>query len=425
MKILCTGDVHIGRRSSQIPAGSDSHTYSCGDGWLRTAELAVREGVEVVVVTGDLVDEANRFYEAFGVVEQGLKRLRDASIEVILVSGNHDHEVLPRLIDSLDLPGVRLLGRGGRWERATVKRSGRTLHFDGWSFPAGRFPESPLGTYPGPAADGVSFAVLHADLDVPRSPYAPISSAELRRFPQTHFLLGHVHGGSARRDEGGGHVIYPGSPQAMDPAEPGSHGAVVIDLGAEEIAVRTHPLSSVRYQDIDVSLENIPDLPTAEAKIAEEVRRHAREMVEMESELRYLRFRIHLVGATPVHRKLDTVAVDKIRDLVLSVGPAAAGIFQVVVETTAARDLEALREIPGAVGVVSDLVLALEAGTLDARQEKLLRSAVRARQSVTQYSTYLPVLERKPDDEAWVRRELHREATLLLEEMLSQRESAA
>src|SRR5690606_34254660 len=135
MKLLCTGDLHLGRRSSRLPSHLDGRTHSCAGCWDQVVALALEESVDVVALSGDLVDRDNRFYEAVGPLESGLRRLADAGIEIVAVAGNHDHDVLPRLVDALGPEAFRLLGRGGVWERATVRRGGRVLHIDGWSFP--------------------------------------------------------------------------------------------------------------------------------------------------------------------------------------------------------------------------------------------------------------------------------------------------
>src|SRR5690606_22279419 len=121
----------------------------------------------------DIIDRANRFYEAIGALESGLRTLSAAGIEVVLVSGNHDHDILPLALESLDAPGIHLLGQGGEWERRTIERRGTRLHLDGWSFPAAWHEESPLASYALPADGTPTLALLHADLDQPRSVYAP------------------------------------------------------------------------------------------------------------------------------------------------------------------------------------------------------------------------------------------------------------
>lgn len=427
MKILCTADIHIGRRSSRLP-GASSADHSCADAWLRIVDHAIQDHVDVVAICGDLVDEANRYFEAFGVVDRGLRRLREAAIEVVLVAGNHDHEVLPRLIDGIALDGVHLLGREGRWELLTVERDGERCHFVGWSFPTGRYPNNPLASLPAlPTDGGPVVCLLHADLDVPRSPYAPISTAELRSHSDALFLLGHVHGPRWIEEPGGATAVYPGSPQAMDAAEPGSHGFTIVEVGGEDRIMTPVPVSTVRYERIDVDVSESRSVEDIKGLVVESIRERAASLASEETGLRHLHCRIRLTGSTDFHRELDDRFADQVRELDTEVGPIQATVERVIVATRPARDLEAIRSIKGAPGVLAGLILDYETGTLDAADERLLRDAVSAAQSVYRSSTYLPVLEQSPesaDEEVHVRGEIVRAANLLLDEMLAQKDPA-
>ncbi len=134
MKILCTGDLHVGRRASRLPVDWCGTECSCAAVWERIVELAIRERVDLVAVSGDLVDRANRYYEAIGPVERGVRILAKAGIQTVAVAGNHDFDVLPRLAESL-AGDLQLLGTDGNWQRITIQRDGGDrLHVDGWSF---------------------------------------------------------------------------------------------------------------------------------------------------------------------------------------------------------------------------------------------------------------------------------------------------
>src|SRR6476659_9442001 len=134
MRVLCTGDVHLGRPLSQIPDSSALKGVSSTAAWRAIVKLALEEKVDLLAISGDLVDAANRYYEAIGPVEEGIRQLADAGIPVVAVAGNHDHSALPRIADRLD-GALTLLGRHEQWERWTLMRDGRpALHVDGWSF---------------------------------------------------------------------------------------------------------------------------------------------------------------------------------------------------------------------------------------------------------------------------------------------------
>src|SRR5690606_13045139 len=182
VKILCTGDVHIGRSSTRFRGDPDARALSCAGAWSLIVDRAIAERVDLVAVSGDLVDRANRSFEAYGPLERGLERLKEAGIRTVAVAGNHDFDVLPGLVTTIGDAYFRLLGADGRWERLTLSRDGATIHLDGWSFPREHHPGNPLTGYDLPDPGGAAvLGLLHCDVDQTASRYAPVALAELRR----------------------------------------------------------------------------------------------------------------------------------------------------------------------------------------------------------------------------------------------------
>src|SRR5690606_3201821 len=123
MKLLCVGDIHLGRRPARLGAPVlhrlDGSVPGPKVAWRRTVDLALADAVDAVLLAGDVDEQEDDFYEAFGDLREGVERLTAAGSAVLGVAGNHDVKVLPRLGDSV--PGFQLLGRGGHWERAHVR----------------------------------------------------------------------------------------------------------------------------------------------------------------------------------------------------------------------------------------------------------------------------------------------------------------
>ncbi|MEX2501888.1 MAG: metallophosphoesterase, partial [Trueperaceae bacterium] len=227
MRLLLTGDLHIGRTSTRVPSELPQSDRSAAGAWNRIVRLATEEACDVVCLSGDVADQSNKFWEAIGPLEAGVTTLAEAGIQVVAVTGNHDHDVLPRLADQLPDGLLTLLGRGGRWERTTLEGDdGRpSLHLDGWSFPKARVTDDPLAAYDLPHDGAVpTLGLVHGDLDLSTSPYAPLSRERLRRAAPDAWLLGHVHVPGLHDLDAGGWALYPGSPQAQDPGEPGPPG---------------------------------------------------------------------------------------------------------------------------------------------------------------------------------------------------------
>ncbi|MEF8866370.1 MAG: metallophosphoesterase, partial [Salinibacter sp.] len=93
-RILCTGDLHLGRYPSGVH--SRDREWAVDRVWENTVSYAIQQAVDGVVLTGDVVDAQNKRYEALGPLQRGLRRLGDAGIPVVAVAGNHDFDALPR-----------------------------------------------------------------------------------------------------------------------------------------------------------------------------------------------------------------------------------------------------------------------------------------------------------------------------------------
>jgi DNA repair protein SbcD/Mre11 len=428
LKILCTADVHIGRRSTRLPSSLDAHQHSSAAAWSRIVDLAVREQVDLVAVSGDLVDQANRYFEAFGALERGLQRLSAAGITAILVAGNHDHDVLPLLVDGMASDRVRLLGRGGVWERETVAGPAGPLHVDGWSFPRAEHASSPLATYR-PQIDGSPvLTLLHGDLDQSTSRYAPISSADLRRYPGVFFHLGHVHSPRLVDEPGGARALYPGSPQALDPGEPGMHGVALLTLRGSRFEVAPVPLSTVRYEPLDVDLGSIERAEEVAPAIALAARARLQAVAEGTGELRHLVLRPRLFGPSALHARLDARLLERTAaELELEHGGVTATLDGLILDTTPGVDLAELGRGHGPPAVLARLVARLDRGEIGPEEERLLGDAARAARRIDAALPYVDLQvgsgdRGRPREEVLL--EVRRSAMVLIGELLAQKEIA-
>src|ERR1700761_9763949 len=120
-RVLCSADLHVGRGPSRIGA-LDPASASCAAMVGHLVRMAIDLRVDAVALAGDLVDRANHYFEAFGPLLEGLKKLSQAEIDVVCVGGNHDFDVLPRLAADLKSDRLHFLGAGGKWETATLRR---------------------------------------------------------------------------------------------------------------------------------------------------------------------------------------------------------------------------------------------------------------------------------------------------------------
>ncbi len=382
LRVLVTGDLHIGRTSTRLPKSipTDSETLRAVNGWHSIVEYAVNNDVDLLILTGDLADEDNKFWEAIGPLQTGLRRLANHDVRTLAVSGNHDHDVLPRLADALgDEGNFTLLGRGGRWQRETITIDGRpVLHVDGWSFPAKVVENDPVLSYPAAPGHGVAvLGVVHGDLDDSASRYAPLSLARLTAQPVDGWLLGHVHKPQLY-PQAGPFVLYPGSPQALDfgVGEHGVHGPWQFEIDAGRVeAPRQVPMSCCRYDDIEIDLTGVTDDAGFETTVLGAVRDAEQRMaLESGDGLLALSLRLRFVGRTPLFDRLAALS-ESLLDYTGSTSSLAVRIDQVQTEVLPEIDLESLARGSTPLAVAAGLLHAVQT-TPDAPQVQELFASV-------------------------------------------------
>lgn len=429
LELLCTGDLHLGRHPNRIPDDLDGPELSPKAVWLSTVQKAIDQAVDAVVIAGDVVDRENRYFEAYGAFEDGIARLDQAEIPVVVVAGNHDFDALPDMVDALDSDALQFLGRGGQWDRWTLERDGEPVaHFDGWSFSAEHVYDSPLEEYELPATDDApQIGVLHADLDSRGSRYAPVLSSELRDTSADAWLLGHIHSPGIQIDARP-LALYSGSPQPLDPGEQRVHGPWSItipengDVRAEQI-----PLASVRYDRLSVDVSRVADPREATAVISEQIEEHVRSELDTGS-LELGLVRVHLTGRTDAHSGLVDEQRSMERDLGFREGSVSVRIESVEVDTRPEIDLEGLAEGDNAAAYLADLLLEIEDGEPRETYGGVVDDSVAAIRQAHSANAYNPLRrEAELDDpnDADAIEHLEQQARVLLDTLLGQKEGNA
>lgn len=419
VKLLCVGDIHLGRVPSRLP---ESLQADCSPraAWLSAVDEALKREVDAVVLAGDVVDSDNRFFEAYGPLADGARKLVDAGIRLIGVAGNHDVEVLPRL--AREVPGFSLLGPGGTWTSEVVSSrsgDGTSVRLRGWSFPERVVTRDPLDDFPRDEADdGLPWlGVLHTQLDAPGTPYAPVATSRLRSLGAEAWLLGHVHTPSLNDET---RVGYLGDLTPLDPTETGIRGPWLVEVGGSARVKLTHlPLAPLRWEQVDVPVDGLERAEEVDALVTRTLREHRARIGTSLGNARALGCRLRFVGRTAnvaeVRRQVDRLDFSA---LTLSVDGVLVFVDRKL-EFLAreAWDLESLARDSSPPGLLARRILQLERG-----DDELLPIIAAARERLRQVVGRRQFQSLEPmaltDDE--VRERLITQAHRLLEELLDQ-----
>lgn len=398
--------------------------------WEDAVSYAIQQEIDVVALTGDVVDAQNKRYEALGPLQRGLRRLGDAGIPVVAVAGNHDFDALPRLADMVEAERFHLLGRGGQWSTVTVSPEGCSpVQFVGWSFREAHAQQSPLDSFPADRLndDCPTVGLLHGDVDTAGSVYAPVSLDALRRQPVSAWLLGHIHA-PARWDDRSPLVLYPGSLQPLDPSETGPHGPWRAEVTSDGSVAATHlPRATLRYEHIDVDVSTVEEEGAIEAAVTDAIRERLRGVRDDGAAPHRLVCRLTLTGRTSLHRAVCELVETWPGKLEVPVQESTAIVESASAETRPALDLEKIAEGTDPPSVLAELLLAIRKGDEEDLAEEAWAAIEEALPAVQSSPAYRPL---RDDDELSPDRETlaemaERQGLLLLDELRSQSDSVS
>lgn len=291
LKFIHTADIHLGSflhigGDSLPPALEKAIETATLEAFNRICDVAISHNVDFVAISGDLYDSEARSVKAISYFIDQCKRLEKANIHVFVIAGNHDplrqrQELfkLPQnvkllagsqpeiceLLDDNERPIARVIGQS-----YTNTREQKKLHLDY------RVADNSIW----------NIALLHTQLEAPKSNYIPCSVAELKDIEDIHYwALGHIHQPRILNNSFP-YIAYPGIPQGRDFGEQGRGGCMLVELDPLEGGKITFiPTAPVIYKRIDVYIDEDPDsLPQSLDDLEDMLTEHGKRLIEQDVE---------------------------------------------------------------------------------------------------------------------------------------------
>ncbi len=423
--LLCTGDLHLGRHPGGIPEEYDSREFSPTVIWEKIVDKALKQKVDALLISGDIIDRNNRYFEAFGPLEAGIKRLAENKIDVFAVAGNHDYDILPRLAKNNHTDNFHLLGEGGKWEFKSIKKDGESiLNIAGWSYPAAQVRKSPLSELQPVKTDIPTVGLLHSEVNNPGSNYAPVTVDRLEESDFKGWILGHIHKEFLISDISS-FILNPGSPQPLHPAEPGFHNIYeVVIKSSGSFEIKKYLLASLLYMNLEVDIsgrEQITELPVEISENIEQKLESAGEMIHIPE---LIITRIKLTGKTPLNRKIETDK-QKLQELELSIFGSRIIIDRIENKTDPALNLEEIANGSSQAALLANYLLQLKSRKGQDLPEGLLKRVEEKLFSVYHAPAYQPLRKYnhiQPPTRDKVFSILEKQAGILLASLLDQKE---
>ncbi len=351
MKILHASDLHLDSPLRGLARYEGAPVAELRGATRRAlanlVDLALDERVGLVLIAGDLYDGDWRDYSTGLAFVAEMRRLREASIPVVIVRGNHDAQ--SQITRHLKLPdNVRELSTEAP-ESLVLDALGVAVH--GQGFATQKVTDDLARRYPPPIAGAINVGLLHTALGgrEGHETYAPTSLEVLLDKGYDYWALGHVHTREVVREAPW--VVFPGNLQGRHVREVGPKGATVLTIDGARIERVEHvALDVVRWADVavDVRAEDDEDALLDKTKAALGV-------ALREADGRLAALRVTIAGATKAHAGLAARA-DRLESIVRGVGLDLGGdqlfIGEVRGRTTLPVDLDRVASGEDALGQI-------------------------------------------------------------------------
>ncbi len=355
VKVLHMADMHLGWPFAAL--GRDGHRSRLRREELKEVfagiiNLAGREGVQVLLIAGDLFEHVHATRGLIKFIDDQFRRI--PRTRVFISPGNHD----PLLPDSYYrtwpwAENVHIFGpEGGRVDLPDLPV---TVH--GWGFDAWEVRACHLHRIRAEEPDRIHLAVIHGGDEV----YHPFTPEELAATGCHYIALGHIHNERVVLQRSGRVIArYSGSPEALSFGEPGEHGVLLGTISRDRTAMQLVPTGRRRFITADVDV--------AGAVSPEDVAAAVRGAWPEAERLQHC-FRVRLTGAVDPGLRMDLP--------VLEAGLQEAFYFLRLEDRTRPEyDLESLAAERTARGLFVQRLLAQEraAGDDEALRQRIRRA---------------------------------------------------
>lgn len=231
VRFLHTADLHLSRPFGFLPPQlAEERRRDQRIAVTKIAEVAIEKNVDIVLIAGDLFDNADPDPTDLEVVTTELHRLVESGKRVFAIPGNHDPATSATCWKSITACGAHVF-LDTEWQTEELANLG--VRVCGAAFHKGRSERRAFDGFALP--DGAPCLLMaHASYELyegQMEKYHPFSAAELESTGASYAALGHYH----RYSQLAGAITacYVGTPEGIsfDSPETGDRFAVIGDVG--------------------------------------------------------------------------------------------------------------------------------------------------------------------------------------------------
>ena len=259
LRFVHAADLHLDSPFTGIRAAAPENVaevlYSATfDSYENIIALCISEGVDALLVAGDIYDGADRSLRAQRAFIDGLRSLDAAGIRSFVCHGNHDP--LDGWEARLSYPdSCRRFGPEFAPAPIFPNEPERALVY-GISYPTRDVYENLVSRLGPVDKRAFTIGLVHANVggNTDHALYAPCSLDDLAQSGIDYWALGHVHTRQVL-GERTPTVVYPGNPQGRHPNETGARGVYLVEVDANgDARLEFRPTDTVRWERVRIDI---------------------------------------------------------------------------------------------------------------------------------------------------------------------------
>ncbi len=276
LKILHLADIHLGHSQSYLKEKATVRKNEIRDRFFEILQYAgdARNGIQAVLIAGDLFDHHTPEASLVERVIAGLKRLNEQGIPTVTLPGTHDEISYPKSVFQVykdRWPGILVTNPEPSYI-ATLTLNDTPCHIYGMAFTAG-LSHPPFDLINTVDTPGKHIALFHGTLDPPdlfnpTDRDVALSSKHLLESGMDYVALGHFHLHRAMSGDGC-LIVYSGGVEGKGFDDPGVGFLTVVDILSNPPTIEKIPFSCRRIITREFDLTHISGNDEIERKIRE------------------------------------------------------------------------------------------------------------------------------------------------------------
>ncbi len=243
IKFIHGADFHLDSPFRSLPSHKAAERRAEQRGLLsRFAELVREREADLVLLSGDLLDGGNIYYETAQALARALGQLQ---ARVFIAPGNHDPYTPRSPYATIQWPGNVHIFSQSAAEAVELPELGCVVYGSAFTGPSRE--EGPLKTFKAPRDGRVHIMCVHGDMGVKNSVYGPVDRLEIAGSGLDYLALGHIHARTSPEKLGATTWAYPGCPEGRGFDETGEKGVLYGEVEGGRVRLEFVPICRRRY----------------------------------------------------------------------------------------------------------------------------------------------------------------------------------